>query len=225
MERIKQFIQEEKSKLSGMSLKSGIVYILTYFWIPIAAVLFFLIFGIYLYIKITTNIPDNWLMVSFANTRADAGNDSELWKSFTEYAGYDLTQKKVVFDSASYFDYTKNQAKGNAYYNAFIALTDAGELDAITMAPLSLAALGQSGRLMDLNDERCSHLMAAYHDRLIYYQPAFDADAPPIPVGIDLSDSILATEYHMYEDGCGIGIGAKSENILQIEDFIEFVLQ
>ncbi len=83
-----------------------------------------------------------------------------------------LTQKKVVFDCATYFDYTKNQAKGNAYYNAFIALTDAGELDAITMEPESLAALGQSGRLLDLNDPRCHELLEKYADRVIYYTPA-----------------------------------------------------
>ena len=233
MDRIRQFIQEEKSKLSRMTFSSAIEYILTYYWIPILAAVFAVSFGIYLYVKITTNIPDNWLMVSFTNTRAVVDNDSKLWKEFTEYTGYDLTQKKVVFDSSSYFDYTKNQAKGNAYYNAFIALTDAGELDAITMEPVSLAALGQSGRLMDLNDERCQDLIKNYSDRLIYYDPASaqdpmssqDDDLTPIPVGIDLSDSILITEYHIYADGCAIGIGAQSENISQIEDFIEFVLK
>ena len=137
-----------------------------------------------------------------------------------------LTQKKVVFDCATYFDYTKNQAKGNAYYNAFIALTDAGELDAITMEPESLAALGQSGRLLDLNDPRCHELLEKYADRVIYYTPADgQEEGGSIPVGIDLSDSILITEYHVYEDGCALGIGAQSENIPQIEDFIEFVLQ
>jgi hypothetical protein len=39
----------------------------------------------------------------------------------------------VEFNAESYFDYTKNQAKGNAYYNTFVTLADAGVIDAITM--------------------------------------------------------------------------------------------
>lgn len=141
---------EEKEKLKRLPFKEKIRYIWTYFWIPIVAILFVLIFGTFLIVRISTNIPDNWLMVTFANTTAQAGTGSQLWEDFTDYAGYDLKQKKVEFNAESYFDYLKDQAKGNAYYNAFVTLADVGELDAITMESASLAALGQSGRLFDL---------------------------------------------------------------------------
>ncbi|MBQ3418333.1 MAG: hypothetical protein IJH32_10950 [Ruminococcus sp.] len=219
-------LAEEKQKIKEMSFKEAVQYIWTYFWIPIVAVVFVLAFGAFMIVRITTNIPDNWLSLTFANTTADVGTGSDLWKDFTETAGYDLTEKKVEFNAVSYFDYLQNQAKGNAYYNAFIALADAGELDGITMESDSLAALGQSGRLLDLNDERAASIKAKYGDRFIYYEPPEDDGEHdgPIPVGIDISDSILVSEYHMYLDSCAIGIGAQSKNLEEAEFFIDYVL-
>ena len=218
---------EEKEKIKSLpTLKEKARYIWMYFWIPIVAIVFVLAFGTFLAVRIATNIPDNWLMVTFSNTYAKVGTGSDLWKDFTDYAGYDLTEKKVEFNDSSYFDYTKDQAKGNAYYNAFVTLADAGELDAITMEPASLAALGQSGRLFDLNDERLASLKEKYADRFIYYTPLDenDEELEPIPVGIDISDSVLVTKYHVYQDGCAIGVGAHSENIKEIGDFLSFIL-
>ena len=217
---------EEKEKLKRLPFKEKLRYIRMYFWIPIVAGVFVLGFGTFLIVRIATNIPDNWLMVTFANTYADAGTGSKLWEDFTQAQGYDLKEKKVEFNASSYFDYTKNQARGNAYYNAFITLADAGELDAITMEPESLAALGQSGRLMDLDNERCASIKAKYSDRFIYYEPPEDDDehTDPIPVGIDISDSALVGEYHIYSEGCALGIGAQSENLKEVEDFLDFVL-
>ena len=116
--------------------------------------------------------------------------------------------------------------KGNAYYNAFVTLSDVGELDAITMEAASLAALGQSGRLFDLNDEKCAALKAKYSDRFVYYTPTDEngAQLEPIPVGIDISDSLLVTKYRLYADSCALGVGAHSENIKEVGDFLNFVL-
>jgi len=217
---------EEKEKLKRLSFKEKLRYIWTYFWIPIVAVVFVLGFGTFLTVRIATNIPDNWLMVTFANTTAQAGTGSRLWEDFTGYAGYDLKEKKVEFNDESYFDYLKDQAKGNAYYNAFVTLSDIGELDAITMETASLAALGQSGRLFDLNDEKCAALKAKYADRFVYYTPTDENGAAlePIPVGIDISDSLLVTKYHLYADSCALGVGAHSKNIKEVGDFLNFVL-
>ena len=217
---------EEKEKLKRLPFKEKIRYIWTYFWIPIVAILFVLIFGTFLIVRISTNIPDNWLMVTFANTTAQAGTGSQLWEDFTEHTGYDLKQKKVEFNAESYFDYLKDQAKGNAYYNAFVTLADVGELAAITMESASLAALGQSGRLFDLNDEKCADLKAKYADRFVYYTPTDEngKELDPIPVGIDISDSLLVTKYHLYVDSCALGVGAHSENIKEVGDFLSFVL-
>lgn len=217
---------EERAKIKALPFKEKIQYIWMYFKIPIIIALFVIGFGTFLIVRIATNIPDNWLTVTFANTTARAGTGSEIWKDFTEYAGYDLKQKKVEFNAESYFDYLQNQARGNAYYNAFVSLADAGEIDAITMSKDSLAALGQSGRLFDLNDEACASLKEKYADRFIYYTPVNDEEhTAPIPVGIDVSDSLLVTKYKVYSGDCALGVGAHSENIKEVEDFLRFILE
>ena len=217
---------EEWAKIKALPFKEKIQYIWMYFKIPIIIALFVIGFGTFLIVRIATNIPDNWLTVTFANTTARAGTGSEIWKDFTEYAGYDLKQKKVEFNAESYFDYLQNQARGNAYYNAFVSLADAGEIDAITMSKDSLAALGQSGRLFDLNDEACASLKKKYADRFIYYTPVDDEEhTAPIPVGIDVSDSLLVTKYKVYSGDCALGVGAHSENIKEVEDFLRFILE
>ena len=217
---------EEREKIKALPFKEKIQYIWMYFKIPIIIALFVIGFGTFLIVRIATNIPDNWLTVTFANTTARAGTGSEIWKDFTEYAGYDLKQKKVEFNAESYFDYLQNQARGNAYYNAFVSLADAGEIDAITMSKDSLAALGQSGRLFDLNDEACASLKEKYADRFIYYTPVNDEEhTAPIPVGIDVSDSLLVTKYQVYSGDCALGVGAHSENIKEVEDFLRFILE
>ena len=217
---------EEWAKIKALPFKEKIQYIWMYFKIPIIVAFFVIGFGTFLIVRIATNIPDNWLTVTFANTTARAGTGSEIWKDFTEYAGYDLKQKKVEFNAESYFDYLQNQARGNAYYNAFVSLADAGEIDAITMSKDSLAALGQSGRLFDLNDEACASLKEKYADRFIYYTPVNDEEhTAPIPVGIDVSDSLLVTKYQVYSGDCALGVGAHSENIKEIEDFLRFILE
>ena len=217
---------EEWAKIKALPFKEKIQYIWMYFKIPIIVAFFVIGFGTFLIVRIATNIPDNWLTVTFANTTARAGTGSEIWKDFTEYAGYDLKQKKVEFNAESYFDYLQNQARGNAYYNAFVSLADAGEIDAITMSKDSLAALGQSGRLFDLNDEACASLKKKYADRFIYYTPVDDEEhTAPIPVGIDVSDSLLVTKYKVYSGDCALGVGAHSENIKEIEDFLRFILE
>lgn len=217
---------EERAKIKALPFKEKLRYIWMYFKIPIIAVLLVIGLGTFLIVRITTNIPGNWLTVTFANTTARAGTGSEIWKDFTEKTGYDLKQKKVEFNAESYFDYLQNQARGNAYYNAFVSLADAGEIDAITMSKDSLAALGQSGRLFDLNDEACASLKAKYSDRFIYYTPADDEEhKTPIPVGIDVSDSLLVTKYKVYSGDCALGVGAHSKNIKEVEDYLKFILE
>lgn len=222
MARLQKWIREELQKLSRLTIKEKAAYIWGYYKLWIIGIAAVIAITVGLSVRIAHNIPDCWLYVVFANTRAEAGNGSPLWEEFVAVEGYDLTQKRVEFDSASYFDYTKNQARGNRYYEAFAALADAGVLDAITMEPESLAALGQSGRLLDLNAPICDSIRDRYSNRLIWYQPP---EGKPIPVGIDVSDSILMTRYHLYSGGCALGVAVESRNIEQVERFLAFILE
>jgi len=219
--RLGTWFRQECEKLRELTGKEKAQYVWQYYHLWIIGISAFLAISIFLTVRITTSIKEEWLYGMFANTMADAGNGSDLWKDFTEYSGLDLKEKRVEFNAEAYFDYLKDQAKGNNYYNAFVALTDGGVLDFITMETPSLEALAQSGRLTDLRLDRCSELYERYKDRVVY----FHGDEGDIPIGFDISDSLLVTRYGLYRDSCAIGIGARSEKIDIIALFMRFILE
>lgn len=213
-------LAEDIEKLRAMTRRQRLRFIASYYWLWIAGILCAVSLTVYLAVHLAAGAPEYRLYAVFANTRADADSGSALWEDFTAYAGYDPHEKRVQFDDESYFDYTRNQAKGNTYYNAFVTLADTGTLDLITMAPEQLAALGQSGRLLDLRLQ--GGLCERYRDRLIWYHSEQGED---IPVGIDVSDSLLATRYALYSEGCALGIAAQSTRVDSVERFLSFILE
>jgi hypothetical protein len=80
---------------------------------------------------------------------------------------------------------------------------------------------------MDLNSQECAAIREKYADRLIYTEPNNEEySVEPVPVGIDVSDSLLMTKYHIYGgENCVLGIGAHTEHLDQVENFLDFVFQ
>ena len=182
--------------------------------------------GSFVIYRVRTTLSDHWFYLMLANTREEAGTNSPLWKGYVDYSGYDLSEKLIEFNDEAWFDYGKNKAAGNKYYEIFVGFTDVGILDAVTMEPDNLTSLGESGRLLDLNADKCSRIREKYKDRFLYaipYDKEYSTD--PVPVGIDISDSILMTRYHLYTEGCAIGIGAQSEHLEAVELFLDYILQ
>lgn len=216
----------ERKKISGMSGRQAVSYIWEYYKIPIVGAVCLVCTVLYLYAHFRSAITDHWIYVMFANTREQVGNGSELWDGYVAYTGYDTREKAVDFNCEAWFDYLDNQARGNRYYEMFCGFTDNGVLDAVTMEADALTELGRSGRLMDLTDERCRAIFEKYGDRLLYsipYDTEYSTD--PVPVGIDISDSILMTKYHIYPETCALGIGAQSGNIEAVEKLLDYLYE
>lgn len=209
--------------IPGIRKKAGYIWAYYYIWIILASAV--IILGIYGYIHRRTLIGENWIYITFANTYADVGNGSDIWNDFVDETGYDIHKKNVMFNNTSYFDYGKSLV-GNSYFEMFVAYTEAGTLDAITMETDSLVKVGESGRLMDLNSEKCAQIREKYGKRMIYCK-AYDEDysKDPVPVGIDITDSIIMTRYHAYSGKCAIGIGANSKHIDAVLKFLDFILK
>ena len=226
LQRIRSFINSETKKLEGKSLQQKAGYIWDYYKLWIIGIIAFVSFSAFVIHQARTALTDHWFYLMLANTRQEVGTDTSLCKGYVEYSGYDTTEKLIEFNDEAYFDYGKNRAAGNKYYEIFVACTDSGVLDAVTMEPEKLSSLGESGRLMDLRDERCASIYEKYQDRLIYTIP-YDKDysTDPVPIGIDVSDSILISEYHIYTDGCAVGIGAQSSNIEAVEKFLDYIYE
>ena len=244
--RHSSYWNEEKRKLSQLPLRQKISYILEYYWLWIAGVMLALFLLIYIPYRAFFTVKDYWFYGVLANTMEDAGKGSGLWKDFVSYAGYDLSEKNVEMNAASYFDPAKRGGTNNSYYQSFVALVEAGDLDIVTLGTDSLTELGRSGRLLDLRDEKVSAIWQKYQDRLIWCEPydeeyaataaeeyaseneADEEDAgshiPLVPVGIDISDSLLVTQYHIYEEDLALGIGAYTSRPEAAESFLAFIL-
>ena len=224
--KFREWLEEERAKLSEMTLRQGLRYIWQYYSLYILGFTGAVWLIVYLIVHLTAGAPQYHLYAVFANSTAIAGNGSKIWKDFVERSGYDLSGEKVEFSTNMYFDYSRNRARGNEYYNRFIALTDSGTLDLITMMPDQLAPLGESGRLLDWNLERCAALRSEYADRLIWYEPPESAEeTEPIPIGIDISDSLLVTRYQVYPETAALGIGAESTRLDAAADFLNFIFE
>lgn len=225
-DRHRKWAKTEKVKLGDIpGFRKKAEYIWDYYklWIiGIVCAVWFLTFAIHQY---TTTLHDYWCYMIFSNTYADAGTGSDIWNDYVEYAGFDLSEKEVEFNAQSYFDYLKG-VTGNTYFEAFVAYADGGVLDGIVQGTGSLAALGKSGRLMDLDSEECASIKAKYGDRFIYSDP-YDEDygKDKVAVGIDISDSKLVTEYKVYSADIALGIGALSENVDSVEKFLDFIFE
>ena len=90
---------------------------------------------------------------------------------------------------------------GNHYYEKAVVLIDSGTVDAIVMETENLALLGQSGRLIDLQDDRTRALAEQYADRLITVTHTDEAGhTRDIPVGLAISDSTLVSPAQASED-------------------------
>jgi hypothetical protein len=60
-------------------------------------------------------------------------------------------------------------------------------------------------------------------DLLYPYDEEYGEDQ--VPVGIDISDSILMTKYNLYPDSCALGIGAYSEHLDAVEQFLDYIFE
>ena len=216
----------EKEKIAPLPSRQKAQYIWEYYKLWIIGILSAVILLGYVVHRAFFTVKDYWFYAVFANTMAPGGNGSALWEDFTDYAGFDLSRKNVQFNASSFFDPSVASGTANSYYQAFVAVVEAGDLDVVTLERDGLTALGSSGRLLDLTDPKAQAIYETCQDRLVTcipYDTEYSTD--PVPIGIDLSDSLLVTRYHLYDDSCVLGIGAYSQRLDAVETFLDFVLQ
>lgn len=226
--RLQAHFASEREKISYLDAKGKLAYILHYYWLWILGIgggifmLFYILFHAFFTVK------DYWFYGIYANTMTDAGNGSSLWRDFVVYAGYNPKVKKVEMNARTYFDPSVQGGTNNSYYQMFVAVTEAKDLDVLVMGTKGLQAVGSSGRLLDLNDEKAASVLEKYEDRIIWCDPYNEEySTEPVPVGIDISDSLLVTKYHLYDESeeIALGLGAYTQRPESAEKFLEFILQ
>lgn len=225
MDRIAAWAKAEHAKLRRMSLRGKLSYIVTYYWVQLGLIVLVLALGLYLHIQMSVQLAENHFAACFANTTAELGPDSEFGQGFARYAGYDLKQKNLVLMDECWCKPGEASAFNNTYYNLLVTYLDSATLDVLVMPADDLAAVGQSGRLMDLRDERTAAIFEAYQDRLLWVVPNAQSDYgdAPVPVGIDLSGTPLVGTDAPYGESAVLGVNSLAPHPEQAAVFLSYL--
>ena len=226
MDRIAAWAKAEHAKLRRMSLRGKLSYIVTYYWVQLGLIVLVLALGLYLHSQMSVQLAENHFAACFANTTAELGPDSEFGQGFARYAGYDLKQKNLVLMDECWCKPGEASALNNTYYNLMVTYLDSATLDVLVMPADDLAAVGQSGRLMDLRDERTAAIFEAYQDRLLWVVPNAQSDYgdAPVPVGIDLSGTPLVGTDAPYGESAVLGVNSLAPHPEQAAVFLSYLL-
>lgn len=223
MRTLPQWYRDEREKLSEYGLRDRLRYIWQYYrlWIlGIGFVLGFVVYAVFIYVTVPGDIYFYGIM---SNTYARLGQGSDFYNGFVEAAGYDLKQGVVELDCQNYCK-PSGRATGNTYYEKLISMLD-GHVDDIWVAGAEdVIAIGETGRLMDLNSEAAAPIKERWGDRFVYCTPLReDYSAEPVPVGIDLSGTALVGEYRAYPDGAALGVNAYTQRLDQVVVFLDYL--
>ena len=222
----RNWLENEKLKLSTMDRAKAVEYIWQYYKLWIIGIVSAVCIGAYLLTLSLTKPKENWLYVVFANVPPASvlEEDEELYQAYAEYAGFDLTEKNLVFDTNCYCK-PSEKTYGNNYYNKLVALIDSGILDLLVMEKEDLQAMGSTGRLLDLEGEKYQ-LDPKWSDRLIYCENTnSDYEKALVPVAIDLSGSFLTEADGPYPNGCAVALSAYTPRLETLEQFLTYFLE
>ena len=223
MRSLSQWSRDEREKLKGYSLKEKLIYIWQYYrlWIVgLGFLLGFTVYALYIYITVPGEI---YFYGILSNTYARLDKSSDFYEGFVRAAGYDLTQGEVELDCANYCK-PSERVIGNTYYEKLISMLDGGVDDIWIAGPEDVAAIGATGRLMDLNSEQAGALRARYGDRFVYCTPLDESYSDqPVPIGIDLAGTALTGEYSAYPEGAALAVNASTQRPEQVLVFLDYL--
>lgn len=223
MRSLPQWYRDEREKLRGYGPRDTIRYIWQYYrlWIiGIGLVLGFAVYALWIYVTVPGDIHFYGI---FSNTYAQLGQGSDFYNGFVEAAGIDLSTGVVEIDCASYCK-PSGRVIGNTYYDKLISMLD-GHVDDVWVAEAEdIAAVGATGRLMDLNT--ADVLKEKYGDRFVYCTPLNESYSDqPVAVGIDLSGTALVSEYGAYPNGAALGVNAYTQRFDRVVAFLDYLFQ
>ena len=223
MRTLPQWYRDERKKLRGYSLRGKLKYIWQYYrlWIiGIAFVAGFALYALWTYFTVPGEIHFYGI---FSNTYAQLGKGSAFYDGFVKAAGYDLSTGVVEIDCANYCK-PSGRVIGNDYYEKLISMIDGGVDDVWIAQAEDVIAIGEAGRLLDLNSEMAAPLREKYADRFVYCTPLDESYSDqPVPVGIDLSGTALVGEYRAYSEGAVLGVSAHTRRFDQVPVFLEYL--
>lgn len=223
MRTLPEWYRDEREKLRGYSLRGRLKYIWQYYRLWIIGIGFlvgFLTYAVWNYVTVPGDIHFYGIC---SNTYAQLGQGSGFYNGFVRWAGYDLSTGVVEIDCANYCK-PSGRVIGNTYYEKLISMLDSGVDDVWVAQAEDIVAIGEAGRLMDLNSDAAAPLKAKYGDRFVYCTPLDESySTQPVPVGIDLSGSRLTGETGAYPGGAALAVNACTGRFEQAVAFLDYI--
>jgi hypothetical protein len=223
MRTLPQWYRDEREKLRGYGPGARLRYIWQYYrlWIiGIGFVLGFLTYAVWNYVTVPGDIHFYGIL---SNTYASLGKGSDFYNGFVEAAGYDLSTGVVEIDCANYCK-PSGRVIGNSYYEKLISMMDGGVDDVWVAQAEDVIAIGEAGRLLDLDSDAAAVIKEKYGDRFVYCTPLDESySTGPVPIGIDLAGSSLTGEYSAYPGGAALGINAGTRRLDQALVFLDYL--
>ena len=223
MRTLPQWYRDEREKLRGYGLRARLKYIWQYYRLWIIGIAFavgFVGYAVWNYVTVPGDIHFYGIL---SNTYAQLGKGSDFYNGFVEAAGYDLKTGVVEIDCANYCK-PSGRVIGNNYYEKLISMLDGGVDDVWIAGAEDVIAIGEAGRLMDLNGDVMASIREKYADRFIYCTPLDESYSDqPVPIGIDLAGTALTGEYSAYPEGAALAVNASTQRPEQVLVFLDYL--
>ena len=222
---MKEWFEREKQKLEGYSKAEKAEYIWRYYKLWIIGIISAVVIVVYVAVIMLTGVDEQNIYVAFVSAKTEIGGESDFQKGYASYTDTDLKKEAVTFDTGFYLDLSKGLPMGDTYFQKLVVLLDSGTVDAVVMEKDNLETFAETGRLIDLSNDKTKALMDKYSDRIIIIDYTDEeGNQMRIPVGIDVSDSILVTQENAYESSCVLGISGEVEHVEAVTEFLSYIL-
>ena len=230
--------------LKGKPLKQKLEHIVTYFWLPILAVMLALVFIVSYIINLTT-MKDLGLSVSCINAHAEDGQAESFIMGFAQEVGIDLEQYEVRISTGMPFLDDALTGSYEASQSLFAQIA-AQEIDVITSAQ-NLSNYIYQEAFADLSQILSPEQQSRYEQYYLYMDKALlnsvgetyneipeypdptkpELMAEPVPVAIVLPETGQFHQlFYSYEqEPVAVGIVVNSKNINNAVTFLEYIME
>lgn len=221
---VRDEIKEQRAKFKDLSFKQKIVYIWTYYRLPIFAVICaILVVASFINAYIRNNYDTVCTIIScdgyITGHRTD---DDALSKGFTKYLGIDGKKTRIDIDYSYNMQGDDLDGAVTVSINKIYILANTGDMDGFmaNYDDITYFCTNKDTFFLDLREVLTEEELAKISDNLIYYT---DGDGNDVPVAVDISNSPVITSTDLSTNHPCYGVVNSSPNYENAVDFIRYV--
>ena len=231
-------------QLKGKPLKDKIVHVLTYYWLPIVAVLAAVLLIILQAVSMMSQ-RENVLSIICVNSLLGSGSIESYGAELESFLNIDIEEQQISFDTGITFSETDTIATYQGMQK-LMALVATQEADVISGDINTILQLAYSEYFCDISTIFSESQMESYSDYIIYIDKALlqnvdqvngtfeypdfwkpDKMIEPMPIAIKIPEASSYAQMFYQNRGSELcaGIVINSDNASTVADFFEYVIE